>query len=277
MNKNGRLILILFVSFLLVATIIATIINKNAEVVIDEAPNQNENQVQEEVETEDTEEVESEPNLDNNENTDENEELIHNEESEQSEETVEKVDPREYIEGQVAPIEPTYINGVLYVSKHYPVPRNYFKGENPEALEAYKTMKADAKKIGFDFIAFSTHRTYEYQQSLYERYLERDGKEETDRSSARPGHSEHETGLAFDIGEQGKEHEWLTEEFGEGPAGRWLAENAHKYGFILRYPKGKEHITGFMYESWHFRYVGVDIATEIKQQEITLDEYLGIN
>lgn len=106
--------------------------------------------------------------------------------------------------------------------------------------------------------------------------MQKDGKENADRYSARPGHSEHQTGLAFDIGEKGKEDLWLTSAFGETAAGKWLANNAYKYGFILRYPKGKEEITGFMYESWHFRYVGDEIALETFNSDVTLEEYLGI-
>lgn len=117
-------------------------------------------------------------------------------------------------------------------------------------------MAADAKKAGFELVAFSGYRSYEYQTQLYTNYANRDGKEAADRYSARPGHSEHQTGLAFDIGEKGQEDLWLTEEFGETPAGKWLVENAHNYGFILRFPEGKEDVTGFMYESWHFRYLG---------------------
>ncbi len=81
--------------------------------------------------------------------------------------------------------------------------------------------------------------------------------------------------LAFDIGEVGKEDLWLTEEFGETPAGKWLFEHAAEYGFILRFPQNKEHLTGYMYESWHYRYVGIDIAKKIKEQNVTLEEYLG--
>ena len=137
-------------------------------------------------------------------------------------------------------------------------------------------MATDAKALGFDFVAFSGFRSYEYQTTLYNNYVNRDGKEAADRYSARPGHSEHQTGLAFDIGEKSQQDLWLTADFGETPAGKWLADNAHNYGFILRYPEGKEDVTGFMYESWHFRYLGVENATEVKNTGLTLEEYLGI-
>lgn len=181
-----------------------------------------------------------------------------------------------YIEGQPEPTEPTYIDGVLIANKKYPLPSDFAPGENKEARAAFEKMAGDAKSAGFELVAFSTYRSYEYQETLYNRYVERDGKENADRYSARPGYSEHQTGLAFDVGEKGNEDLWLTEEFGETPAGKWLVENADKYGFILRYPKGKEAITGYMYESWHFRYVGVDLAQKVKKSNLTLEEFLNI-
>lgn len=177
-----------------------------------------------------------------------------------------------------APVtEPTIIDGILIANKQYPLPANYNPGEDEQALAAYKEMEAAAKQAGYKIMAFSSFRSYEYQQTLYEKYIAKDGQENADRYSARPGHSEHQTGLAFDIGEVGREDLWLTEEFGETPAGKWLAENAHNYGFVLRYPKGKEEITGFMYESWHFRYLGVETAKEVYEAGVTLEEYLNID
>lgn len=181
-----------------------------------------------------------------------------------------------YIEGQKLPTKPTYINGVLIANKKYPLPSNYAPSVVPEAAAALNTMTVAAKVNGFELIAFSSFRSYEYQQQLYTNYVEKDGQVAADRYSARPGYSEHQTGLAFDIGEVGRQNLWLTEEFGETPVGQWLLNNAHEYGFILRYPKGKENITGYMYESWHFRYVGVEIATDVHAENVTLEEYLNI-
>ena len=188
----------------------------------------------------------------------------------------ENTTPGGYIEGLPEPTEPTYVQGVLIANKKYPLPSTFAPGENKEARAAFETMAQDAKNAGFELVAFSTYRSYEYQDTLYNNYVSRDGKENADRYSARPGYSEHQTGLAFDIGEKGKEDLWLTSEFGETDAGKWLVDNAHKYGFILRYPEGKEAITGYMYESWHFRYLGVDLATKVKKSNLTLEEYLGI-
>lgn len=172
--------------------------------------------------------------------------------------------------------EPTYIKGVLIVNKKIPLPANFNKGEDPAAVAAFEEMAIAAKAEGFDLVAFSGFRSYEYQTSLYDRYVVRDGKDAADRYSARPGYSEHQTGLAFDIGEKGREDLWLTSAFGETEAGQWLVNNAHKYGFILRYPQGKEDITGFMYESWHFRYLDGDLASKIYEAGVTLEEYLGV-
>jgi len=198
------------------------------------------------------------------------------EQEQQTEQEEQPITNNGYIEGQTLPTEPTYVDGILIANKKYPLPSTFDPGENPEARAAYEKMATDAIAAGFELVAFSTYRSFEYQDTLYNNYVNRDGQEKADRYSARPGYSEHQTGLAFDIGEKGKEDLWLTEEFGETEAGKWLVENAQNYGFILRYPHGKEAITGYMYESWHFRYVGVELATKIKQANVTLEEYLGV-
>lgn len=185
-------------------------------------------------------------------------------------------DENGYLPNQTLPTEPTYIKGILLANKIYPLPSTFAPEENPEARQALNQMLAAAKQQGFDLVAFSGYRSFEYQTTLYENYVKRDGQAAADRYSARPGYSEHQTGLAFDIGERGKEDLWLTEEFGETPAGQWLFAHAQEFGFILRFPQNKEDITGYMYESWHYRYVGKDIAKEIAKQHITLEEYLGV-
>ena len=187
-----------------------------------------------------------------------------------------QVDAGGYALTQGEVTEPTYINGVLIANKKYPLPKSYHPGEEPTAKQAMDELILAAKGAGYSIIAFSSFRSYDYQKGLYDKYVARDGKENADRYSARPGHSEHQTGLAFDVGEVGREDLWLTSEFGETPAGKWLVKNAHQYGFILRYPKGKEAITGFMYESWHYRYLGVELATKVYESGLTLEEYLGI-
>lgn len=181
-----------------------------------------------------------------------------------------------YIEGQKLPDKPTIVNGILIANKKYPLPSTYAPGESKAAREAFNEMAAEATLSGLNLTAFSTYRSYEYQASLYDRYVKKDGVENADRYSARPGYSEHQTGLAFDIGEVNYEKYWASFKFGETEAGKWVAANAYRYGFILRYPEGKEHITGYRHESWHFRYVGKDVAEEIFKRNITLEEYLGL-
>ncbi|MBQ6089621.1 MAG: M15 family metallopeptidase, partial [Firmicutes bacterium] len=120
----------------------------------------------------------------------------------------------------------------------------------------------------------SGYRTYEYQQELFLQNLESQGEEYTHMFSAYPGRSEHHTGLAIDI--TSPSMDWaLSQDFAEYPEGQWLDEHCQDYGFILRYPKGKEDITGYGYEPWHFRYVGKEVAKEIMSKGITFEEYLG--
>lgn len=164
--------------------------------------------------------------------------------------------------------QPTYINGILIVNKQYAVPRD-FGGENAEANNALYELQNAAYLAGFDMPLLSGYRSYDYQKSLYENYVARDGEEAANRYSAKPGTSEHQTGLAFDVGEMS----WT---YGETAAGQWLVNHCAEFGFILRYLPDKEDITGYMYEPWHIRYVGVEHATAIMSQGITLEEYLGV-
>ncbi|MEI4770733.1 M15 family metallopeptidase [Psychrobacillus sp. FJAT-51614] len=179
-----------------------------------------------------------------------------------------------YIGNETLPTEPTYIEGVLIASKKYPLPSTFDPGESKEARAAFEEMAAEARLSNFVLVAFSTYRSFEYQTTLYQRYVSNDGQEAADRYSARPGYSEHQTGLAFDIGEQHFEQHFARESFGETEAGKWVAANAHNYGFIMRYPKEKEKITGYMYEPWHFRYVGEQLASQVYEAGTTLEEYL---
>lgn len=179
-----------------------------------------------------------------------------------------------YPESIELPDEPTVIDGILLANKQNPLPSDYAPGVNPDAQDAFGAMRAEALKSNIDLTAFSTFRDFARQKELYEGYVAKDGQEKADRYSARPGFSEHQTGLAFDIGESGAEQHWAAASFGDTEAGKWVADNAHRFGFILRYPEGKEQLTGYMHESWHFRYVGKEAAKEIYDADITLEEYL---
>lgn len=164
----------------------------------------------------------------------------------------------------------TYINGILLVNKKYSLPSTYNPGVNQTAYNALKNLQKNASAAGFNIPTISGFRSYTYQKNLYNKYVAKDGQAIADTYSARPGHSEHQSGLAFDVGA-------IDDNYGNTPAGKWLTENCHKYGFIIRYLKGKEDITGYKYEPWHIRYVGVDHATKIHNKGITLEEYLGVN
>ena len=143
-----------------------------------------------------------------------------------------------------------------------------------EAAEYFHKMVDSAKEEGYTLKMTTAYRSYGFQQILWNNYVAREGEEEASRFSARPGQSEHQTGLAVDVTSPAVD-EKLTNEFGETPEGLWLAGNAHRFGFILRYPKEKEHITGYLYEPWHFRYVGEKVATEIYEKGLTLEEYIS--
>lgn len=139
-----------------------------------------------------------------------------------------------------------------------------------DTYKAFIKMNKDAKKLGLNIYILSAYRSYDYQYKLYNRYVKNDGLKKTNKSSAKPGYSEHQTGLAIDVSSG---FNVPLNEFGSTKEYEWLINNSYKYGFILRYPKGKENITGYMYEPWHYRYLGVDIATKVYKSGLTYDEY----
>lgn len=138
-----------------------------------------------------------------------------------------------------------------------------------EAKENFEKLSSDAKKIGYSIIAVSAYRDYDYQENLFNNYVKEKGENYALKCSAKAGHSEHQTGLSVDV--MGSNNDY--DQFEKSKEFDWMKNNSYKYGFILRYPKGKEYITGFKYEPWHYRYVGKDIASIIYTEEITLEEY----
>lgn len=143
------------------------------------------------------------------------------------------------------------------------------------AAQAYKAFVKDAALKGFSIYNASAYRSYATQASLYNNYVAVDGVALADTYSARPGHSEHQTGLTVDVGEKSSGCLFLTC-FGYTRVGKWIAANAADYGFIVRYPEGKESVTGYQYEPWHLRYVGVSAAKSIVKSGLTMDEYFGM-
>lgn len=164
----------------------------------------------------------------------------------------------------------TYIDGILIANKSYSLPSDYYPEFLPETQAAFDEMSADAAAEGLNLYISSGFRSYEYQSKIYNNYVARDGQAAADTYSARPGHSEHQTGLAFDLNT-------IDVSFENTPEYEWVAVNAHKYGFIVRYPKGKEDITGYIYEPWHLRYLGVEKATAVYESGLCLEEFLGID
>lgn len=180
-----------------------------------------------------------------------------------------------------------YIDEILIVNKTYALPKNFVPKNTYESAvdvktncqtcidkEAYNSwlkMKDDAASLGLGICIQSGYRPYNLQKSLYNNYVERDGKKAADTYSARAGHSDHQTGLAFDLNS-------INDDFTKTKEAKWVNDNAYKYGFILRFPQGKEKYTGYKYESWHLRYVGNELAEKLYNNGdwISLEEYFGI-
>ena len=172
------------------------------------------------------------------------------------------------------------VNKYYKLSKDY-IPKNLKKIDykytsgldiyaDKDAIKKFIEMCIDAYTLGLNIKTISAYRTYKYQENLYNKYLEEDDVSIVDTYSARAGHSEHQTGLAFDLYNVKSDYT----KFGNTDEFKWLKDNAHRYGFILRYQKNKEYITGYKYEPWHIRYVGIDNASYIYYNNLTLEEYL---
>ncbi|HHW37692.1 MAG TPA: M15 family metallopeptidase [Bacillales bacterium] len=182
---------------------------------------------------------------------------------------------------------------LVLVNKHYPLPEDYepsdlvapdipfsFKEDLPKryvrkiAAEALEELFAEAKKEQLELLGASGYRSYQRQEAIFTANVAKKGEEEARKVSAVPGQSEHQTGLSMDVTSRFVGYD-VIEEFAETKEGIWLKDNAHKYGFIIRYPKGKEDITGYSYEPWHIRYVGKEAATVIYENGYTFEEYLS--
>lgn len=179
----------------------------------------------------------------------------------------------------------TYIDGVLIANKTYALPQDFIP-TNPDQpvnadrsstcldktlMNAWKIMLKDATAKGLNIYIASGYRSYNYQVNVYNRYVKSDGAAVADTYSSRPGNSEHQTGLCFDLNTIEDSFQYTNE-------GKWVNDNCYKYGFCIRFPKGKDSATGYQYESWHLRYVGVDLATKLYNNGdwLSLEEYFGI-
>lgn len=161
---------------------------------------------------------------------------------------------------------------VLFSFGDQDIEKSYMRKEAAEALEL---MFEEGKKVGIELFAVSGYRSYDRQVAVYNAEVAKFGEEKAIEAVAFPGSSEHQTGLAMDLSSKSANFE-LSEQFGETTEGKWIAENAHNFGFVLRYPKGKEDITGYKYEPWHFRYVGKEAAKNIFEKQLTLEEYFNL-
>lgn len=166
--------------------------------------------------------------------------------------------PNDFIPNDLVKLDLKYSNNEKYLKE--------------EVANAFYKLSSDAKLKGLRIIASSAYRSYTYQEELFNYYVSEKGMDYALNCSAKPGHSEHQTGLAVDV--EGSNFDYDL--FEESKEFDWMKNNAHKYGFILRYPKGKEKITGFKYEPWHYRYVGTKDAKYIYKHNLTLEEYLSI-
>ena len=179
----------------------------------------------------------------------------------------------------------TYIDGVLIANKTYALPQDFIP-TNPDQpvnadrsstcldktlMSAWNTMLKDATAKGLNIYIASGYRSYNYQVNVYNRYVKSDGAAVADTYSSRPGNSEHQTGLCFDLNTIEDSFQYTNE-------GKWVNDNCYKYGFCIRFPKGKDSATGYQYGSWHLRYVGVDLATKLYNNGdwLSLEEYFGI-
>lgn len=138
-----------------------------------------------------------------------------------------------------------------------------------ECYEAFLKMYNDAKEQGYAFKINSAYRSYEKQIKIYQGWVNKDGVKLADTYSARAGFSEHQTGYAFDV----RDYPFTNDDYSKTKSFTWVSETAYKYGFIIRFPKDKEYITGYQYEPWHYRYCGIECATYIHNNNITFEEY----
>ncbi|MDZ7834343.1 MAG: D-alanyl-D-alanine carboxypeptidase family protein [Alkalibacterium sp.] len=266
-------------------------IGENTETQPNEEGNDEEDtQPEENVEDTDDQTQEEESSDEGNEETAESDsdssDESDNEDSDQSD-TAENEAPELDLEEDI--LNPASIS--VLVNKEYSLPEDYVPANlvtvdvptvlpNPEikqmrevAADALKEMFDAAETSGIVLHARSGYRSYQTQVQLFRNYASTHGEEAANKYSARAGESEHQTGLVMDVTSDSVNNQ-ITSEFGETEEGQWVSENAHEYGFIIRYPEGKSDITGYIYEPWHLRYLGEELATDVYESGLTYEEYL---
>lgn len=197
------------------------------------------------------------------------------------------------IHNQTISIDTNLSSITLFVNKEYGLPIDYIPTDltipniqfsfshydekkllREDAARAMEELFAAAKEDGYTLCGVSGYRSYARQSEIYNQNLRTKGATFTNRYSAKPGYSEHQTGLSMDVSASSVRNQ-LVEKFATTKEGTWLAKNCYRYGYIIRYPKGKENITGYSYEPWHIRYVGVSLATYLTENNLTLEEYFN--
>ena len=198
-------------------------------------------------------------------------------------EMMEIVNTKRYLElfSDISPVDMSK-GDLILVNKYYQLAQDYVPEDlvyidpavgrgriREKVYEAYLKLLEDAEALGYDLYIVSSFRSYDYQDGLYNKYLATDPREVVDTYSARPGHSEHQTGMALDVTVPG----YSLDDFGKTDAAKWLNENCCHYGFIIRYPADKTNITGYIEEPWHIRYLGIETAEDVYAHHMTYDEY----
>ncbi|WP_322526615.1 M15 family metallopeptidase [Marinococcus luteus] len=243
--------------------------------------------------TDETEETSSDASEENNEESQEETESDAEEETEEAE-SDEQSDAGENPpeRGEDGDLENPSATDAL-INREYHLPSDYepenlvipdvafpFEGEpqkkymREEAAAQLESMFTDAEEEEIELSAVSGYRSYDRQESIFAANAEEDGEEEANKYSARAGESEHQSGLAMDVSTSSVGYS-LTTDLGDTEEGEWLEENAHEYGFVIRYPEDKTDITGYQYEPWHVRYVGEDLAGTLHENDWVLEEYYG--
>lgn len=197
-------------------------------------------------------------------------------------------------DNQTVPLDTIPSSKTVLVNRQYLLPANYVPPHLVEpnvkfsfsyssdkrklrkvAATALERLFAAGERAGIELYGVSGYRSYARQKEIYDRNIAARGQAATDAVSAKPGSSEHQTGLTIDVSAKSVNFR-LDQSFGDTKEGKWLAKNAHNYGFIIRYPYGKSKITGYSYEPWHIRFVGTTVATYLYENDLTLEEYYGV-
>lgn len=235
------------------------------------------------------------PQYETNKNTNDSYEYYYNENEEEEEDSLLPEDlssiladnptvPLDTIPGSITVlVNRAYLLPASYTPAHLVIPDVKFsfsylsdkRKMRKVAATALEKLFQAGEAQGVELYGVSGYRSYARQKEIYDRNIATRGQNATDAVSAKPGSSEHQTGLTIDVSARSVNFR-LDQSFGDTKEGKWLAKNAHKYGFVVRYPYGKSKITGYSYEPWHIRFLGVTVATYLYENELTLEEYYGV-